>query len=87
MIDQSLLGAVAENIVNLAVPREHGGAEINELRGEIVGILIARVHPLGSKAHDARVVRQNAGGHKGVLRTVAAEVHTDVDAPRFAGLG
>ena len=44
-----------------------------------------RVDAGGSQPHDARVVRQNAGCHKGVLGAVAAEVHPDVDAPRLAG--
>ena len=72
--------------MDLAIPCEHGGAELNELRGEEVCILILRVDAGGCQTHDPRVVGQDAGGHECVPGAVAAEVHPDVDAPWAAGL-
>ena len=85
VVDQRLFGAVAEKIVDLAVPCEHGGAEIDQLRGEVVSVLILRVDAGGCQPTTPRS-RQDAGGHECVPRAVAAEVHPDVDAPRAAGL-
>ena len=86
MVDKGLFSAVAEDIVDLAVPGEHCSAECNQLRGKVVCVLSSGVYPLGSQTHHACIERQDAGCHKGVPGTIAAKVHPDMDTPWSAGL-
>ena len=67
MVYQGLLGAVAENVLDLAPAGEDRNAELDELVGQKVGILRHRVDALGRQPHNAGPARQNGRRHEGVF--------------------
>ena len=67
MVYQGLLGAVAEDVLDLTPAGEDRDTELDELVGQKVGILRHRVDALGRQPHHTRPARENGRRHKGVF--------------------